>query len=166
MKALFSTLILFMSLNSFAEMSSTDLVKLQRKIYKMNWAETELMSNADIRKMKNKVQYSRKQLLQEVIQDNRELKLMHDDCAQAYKALQNDSSNGKKQELYLTKCLEINAYIILKTKAENQHEKVYAKWSDLAIDLELAQYELHKVLDAKKAHQFKILTTQLQEQRE
>ncbi|EDM27914.1 hypothetical protein LNTAR_00895 [Lentisphaera araneosa HTCC2155] len=166
MKALLSTLILFMSLNSFAEMSSTDLVKLQRKIYKMNWAETELMANADIRQMKNKVQYSRKQLLQEVIQDDRELESMYEDCAQAYKALQNDSSNGKKQELYLTKCLEINAYMILKTKAEKQHEKVYGKWSDLATELEFAQYELHKVLEAKKAAQFKALITQLQEQRE
>jgi len=165
MKALLSTLILFLSLNSFAEMSSTDLVKLQRKIYKMNWAETELMANADIRQMKNKVQYSRKQLLQEVIQDDRELKLMHDDCAQAYKALQNDLSNGKKQELYLTKCLEINAYMILKTKAQNQHEKVYAKWQNVATDLEFAQHELHKVLDVKKARQFKTLTTKLQEQR-
>ena len=66
----------------------------------------------------------------------------------------------------MTKCLEINAYMILKTKAENQHEKAYDKWRNLAAELEFAQYELHKVLDAKKAHQFKILTTQLQEQRE
>ena len=165
MKALLSTLILFLSLNSFAEMSSTDLVKLQRKIYKMNWAETELMANADIRQMKNKVQFSRKQLLQEVIQDDRELKLMHDECAKAYKALQNDSSNGKKQELYLTKCLEITAYIILKTEAAKQNKKAYAKWRSLAAELEFAQYELHKVLEAKKAAQFKALITQLQKQR-
>ena len=116
MKALLSTLMIFLSLNSFAEMSSADLVKLQRKIYKMNWSETELMANSEIREKKNRVQYSRKQLLQKAEQEDVQLAEMMAECTKAYKALQNDSSNGQKQAVYLTECLRINAYIILNLK--------------------------------------------------
>ena len=90
---------------------------------------------------------------------------MLEDCNKAWETLQNDSSNGKKQEMYLTKCLEINAYLMMNIRGHKDFKQPYKSWSDLAKKLGDTQYKLYKLLDFKKAQKFKGFIGDLQKNR-
>jgi hypothetical protein len=165
MKYLTLLSMLLTGMSSLAQIGTEELIKLQRNIHKMNWAETELMANPEVREMRKKVQYERKQLLKEVSSSDKQLKTMLEDCNKVWEALQNDSSNGKKQGIYLTKCLEINAYLMIHVRDNKDFNQPYKTWSDLAKKLEDSQYNLYKLLDTKKAQKFKGFTGELQKNR-
>ena len=158
---LLTVFMLIASLTTFADQVKNDLVKLQLKVCKMNWLETELMSNSDLKELRSKAQYHRKKLLNQVCLNDPKLNSMRDDCAEAWDQLQNDTSNGQKQEAFLIKCLEINAHLIIKSKDNIE----YKNWVKLLKKLESEQLKLYKVLDDQKAKKFKSLIEKLQKLR-